>query len=191
MGRIKRTWVPDAFYHIVSRGNRRDPLFQDQRDFQVFLHTLSQTHEKTPFELASYCFMTNHYHLQLRSQEEHISKVMALVNKRYANYYNARYRLCGHVFEKRYYSKIIDGPQGMLAVSRYIHLNPLEAKMVKTPEHYPWSSFRYFTNQKKVPPFLCKELILDCFDGSLMEKQRKYCDYVKAEEQEEIPEVII
>ncbi|GAJ57242.1 hypothetical protein B23_0431 [Geobacillus thermoleovorans B23] len=74
--------------------------------------------------------MTNHFHLQLRSKQEPISKVMALMNKRYANYYNTRYRLTGHVFEKRYYGKWIDNDSGMLEVSRYIHLNPVEAHIV-------------------------------------------------------------
>ena len=99
----KRIWIPHRFYHVVCRGNRRDPLFRSYTDFQAFFHILNQTHEKIPFELASYCLMTNHFHLQMRSQEAPLSKVMSLINKRYANYYNTRYRLTGHVFEKRFY----------------------------------------------------------------------------------------
>ena len=110
---------------IVCRGNRRDPLFKEANDFRAFLYILEQLHENIPFEIASYCLMTNHFHLQARSQQQSISKVMALVNKRYANYYNTRYGLTGHVFEKRYFSKIIDDDAGMLEVSRYIHLNPV------------------------------------------------------------------
>nr|WP_268744048.1 transposase [Anoxybacillus ayderensis] len=75
-GRARRIWVPHLFYHIVCRGNRRDPLFKETNDFRAFLHILEQLHEKIPFELASYCLMTNHFHLQLRSQHESISKVI-------------------------------------------------------------------------------------------------------------------
>jgi hypothetical protein len=68
-----------------------------------------------------------------------------VVNKRFANYYNAKYRLTGHVFEKRYYDQLINDKEGMLEVSRYIHLNPVKANRVKAPENYPWSSY-YFLN---------------------------------------------
>ncbi|WP_174614748.1 transposase [Virgibacillus ihumii] len=136
MGRKKRVWVPNSFYHVVCRGNRRDALFKDEGDFKTFLHILQQVHKKIPFELASYCLMTNHFHLQIRSKEQPISKVMSLINKRYADYYNTKNRITGHVFEKRYYDKLIGTKQGMLEVSRYIHLNPVDADMVNHAQNY-------------------------------------------------------
>jgi putative transposase len=181
MGRARRIWVPHLFYHIVCRGNRRDPLFKESNDFLAFLHILEQLHEKIPFEIASYCLMTNHFHLQLRSQQESIAKVMALINKRYANYYNARYRLTGHVFEKRYFSKIIDDDTGMLEVSRYIHLNPVEARMVHLPEHYRWSSFYLYTQPVLSPPFMNIDVLLDYFSGTTVEQKKKYVQFVKAD----------
>ena len=132
MSRRRRVIIPDRFYHIVCRGNRRDPLFRDRNDFIEILHMLEKIYENIPYELVAYCFMTNHFHLQLRSQEASISKVMALLNKRYANYYNTKYRLTGHVFEKRFYSELIEGTTGMLEVSRYIFLNPVKARMVRS-----------------------------------------------------------
>jgi putative transposase len=180
MGRARRIWVPHLFYHIVCRGNRRDPLFKESNDFLAFLHILEQLHEKIPFEIASYCLMTNHFHLQLRSQQESIAKVMALINKRYANYYNARYRLTGHVFEKRYFSKIIDDETGMLEVSRYIHLNPVEARMVHLLEHYRWSSFYLYTQPISSPPFMNIDVLLDYFSGTTVEQKKKYVQFVKA-----------
>jgi len=144
MARKKRIWIPHLFYHIVCLGNRRDALFNDDGDFKMFLHIMNQVNERTLFELASYCLMTNHFHLHLRSQDQPISKVMSLINKRYPDYYNTKTRLSGHVFEKRYYDKIIPSKQGMLEVSRYIHLNPVAAEMVAKPEAYPWSSYRYY-----------------------------------------------
>ena len=120
--------------------------------------------------------MTNHYHLQIRSKEASLSKVMSLINKRYANYYNIKYKLSGHVFEKRFYDKLIEGKEGMLAVSRYIHLNPVEAKMVKKPEDYPWSSYLLFNNQHIPPPsFMKVEHILDYYLGTEEEKRETYC----------------
>ena len=160
MGRKRRTWSADHFYHVVSRGNRRDALFKDVNDFKAFLYILDQTYEKTPFELSAYCLMTNHYHLQIRSQEQPLSKVMALLNKRYANYYNTKYQLTGHVYEKRYFDKLIDSPKAMLEISRYIHLNPLKAHMVKHPKDYPWSSYTFYSdNVKELPRYMNLDVI--------------------------------
>ncbi|MCC3359166.1 transposase [Bacillus sp. REN16] len=172
----KRIFIPGQFYHIVCRGNRRDPLFRNASDFEAFLHIIQQLYEKKPFEMASYCLMNNHYHLQLRSFETPISKIMGLMNKRYANYHNTKYRLTGHVYEKRFYDKVIGTKEGMLEVSRYIHLNPVEAKMVKLPENYPWSSYKYYKNENKdIPAFMNVRSILDYYEGTPSEQKRKYC----------------
>lgn len=176
----KRIWIPHRFYHVVCRGNRRDPLFRTQTDFHTFFHILNQLHEKIPFELASYCLMTNHYHLQICSREVPLSKVMSFINKRYANHYNTRYRLTGHVFEKRYYDKLIEDKEGMLEVSRYIHLNPVEAKMVKQPESYPWSSFHLFKSDHYIPArFMDVDHILNYYLGTMDERRAKYCSSLR------------
>lgn len=179
MNRRRRILIPHNFYHIVCRGNRRDPLFRDRNDFIEILHMLEKIHEKIPYQLVAYCFMTNHFHLQLRSQEQSISKVMQLLNKRYANYYNTKYRLVGHVFEKRYFSEMIEDTTGMLEVSRYIYLNPVKASMVKSPEHYPWSSFRFCASTKVIrPKYIDSNYLINYFPGTFEEKRRQYVDYV-------------
>ncbi|MCT2537157.1 transposase [Aquibacillus koreensis] len=180
MARKKRIWIPDYFYHVVCRGNHREALFKEEEDFETFLYILEQVNKRHPFELAAFCLMTNHFHLQIRSQKQEISKVMALVNRRYASYFNMKYFLSGHLFEKRYYDKIIPNEQGMLEVSRYIHLNPLEAGMVKRPEDYRWSSFRsYQGNTTPDYRFLRQAILLDYFSGSRLEKRRKYGEFVR------------
>lgn len=177
MARKTRIWLPNYFYHIVCRGNRRDALFKDESDFETFLRMLEQINKKTPFELASYCLMTNHFHLQMRSKDQPISKVMSLINKRYADYYNTKNSITGHVFEKRYYDKIIDSKQGMLEVSRYIHLNPLEARMVIKAQNYRWSSYRYYLHTS-THHMLNMDAVLGYFPGSGMEKREKYREFV-------------
>lgn len=176
MARKSRVWVPHRYYHIVCRGNRRDPLFRNASDFQAFFHILQQLHEKIPFEIAAYCLMTNHYHLQIRSEETSFSTLMGLINKRYANYYNTKYRLTGHVYEKRFFDQMIEDIKGMLEVSRYIHLNPVEAKMVKHPEHYPWSSYYLYKYPHSVAPsFMNIKSILDYYEGTMEQRREKYC----------------
>jgi putative transposase len=177
MPRPKRTWIPNRYYHIVCRGNLH--YFNRPLDFIAFFQILIQTCDNFPFELASYCLMNNHYHLQMRSKETSLSKVMSLINKRYANYYNTRYRLTGHIFEKRFYDKIIEDKKGMLEVSRYIHLNPVEAKMVKHPENYKWSSFYLFKYpHSKQPNFMNIDSILFFFPGKDPQQKLSYCQYI-------------
>lgn len=125
--------------------------------------------------------MTNHFHLQLRSKEQPVSKVMSLLNKRYADYYNTKNGITGHVFEKRYYDKIIDSGAGMLEVSRYIHLNPVKAKMVMRAESYQWSSYRYYLNTLR-HHMLDMDAVLDYFSGNEMEKREKYQKFMEQEQ---------
>ncbi|WP_226655015.1 REP-associated tyrosine transposase [Pseudalkalibacillus hwajinpoensis] len=184
MVRKPRIWLPNYFYHIVSRGNRKEPLFQDERDYRTFLYILQQVFETHPFELTSYCLMNNHYHLQLRSKESPISKIMALVNKRYATYFNSRYELTGHVFEKRYFDEPLNSPTNMLEVSRYIHLNPVKANLVYQPSEYPWSSYRYYGVSDSVrKPYINVLPLVEGYPGTLQEKKKQYCEYVTARQE--------
>jgi len=180
--RKRRVWLPQLYYHVTSRGNRKEPLFHDRKDYEAYFHILEEIHERTSFELASYCLMTNHFHLQMRSEHESISKVMSLINKRYATYYNSRYDLTGHVFEKRFYSEPIIDEKGLLDVSRYIHLNPVEAGLVKDPEKYPWSSYFFYKNPSSNPPsYLNHQPLLKKFSGSEHDQRKQYVAFVLEE----------
>ncbi|WP_163969674.1 transposase [Oceanobacillus halotolerans] len=180
MARKKRIWIPNSFYHVVCRGNRRDTLFKEAEDFNVFLYMLSKIKQDLPFDMASYCLMMNHYHLQIRSTDQPVSKIMARLNKRYADYFNTKNGYTGHVFEKRFHDKLVETKQGMLEVSRYIHLNPIGAGIVKRPEDYQWSSYRYYYYQSP-HELLNMEEIMGCFAGNRKEKQIQYEQYVNAE----------
>ncbi|MFD2044772.1 transposase [Ornithinibacillus salinisoli] len=181
MARKKRIWMPEYFYHIGSRGNRRDALFREVSDYETFLYILHHVNKASPIELASYCLMTNHFHLLMRSKYLPISKVMSLINKRYADYFNKKYDLTGHVFEKRYFDKPIGDNYGILRISQYIHLNPVEAGIVKNAENYRWSSYRYYLHSKN-NRLLTMNTILDSFQGSLVEKREGYRKFVESEE---------
>lgn len=179
MARKKVIWEPDRFFHVTSRGNRREPLFRCSSDFEAFFYILDQLHEKIPFELASYCLMTNHFHLQMRCTEAPISKLMSYVNKRYANYFNNKYELTGHVYEKRYDGRLIRDEEGMLKVSRYIHMNPIEASIVSHPQYYPYSSYHFFLNPElPQPPYMNIHAVLNLYTGTTEEKVWKYIEEV-------------
>ncbi|UFT99247.1 transposase [Radiobacillus kanasensis] len=183
MGRKKRDWLPDYFYHIVCRGNRRDALFLSDQDYLSLFRIMNYVHERQPFEIACYCLMTNHFHILLRSHDQPISKVMSLINKRYASYFNTRYNLTGHVFEERFYDSIIPDPIALLNVSSYIHLNPVSAGLATNPADYKWCSYSYFTNQRPFQkhysfPFLNLETLLTPFQGSPNNRKKLYRDHL-------------
>lgn len=104
---------------------------------------------KQPFAILSYCLMPNHIHLQIRTFEVEIWKIMKGINWRYARYFNERYSTVGHVFQGRYGSKIIENNYYNLIVNRYIHLNPVKDKLTLKPEDYRWSSYRIYLGEEK------------------------------------------
>ncbi len=168
------------YYHVVCRGNRREALFRENEDYEVFLRILEGIYQNMKFEIPAYCLMTNHFHILIRTKEQPLSKLMSLLNKRYAVYFNNRYRLTGHVFEKRYYCQQVDDDKGVLEVSRYIHRNPHEAKMVSKMEQYRWSSFRFYTQTKSLPPeYLQLFSILGYFSGTEQQQRSEYQKYVE------------
>ncbi|MBV7504109.1 transposase [Bacillus sp. sid0103] len=144
MVRGVRLWFKGARYHVTCRGIRRSSLFFDNDDFEKYLALLKETKERYPFNLHTYCLMTNHIHLQLETFDTPLSTIMKNLNTKFAKYINKKYDFSGHVFEKRYGAELLNSPEYEIDVSKYIHLNPTSAGMVANPEDYPWSSCRTY-----------------------------------------------
>lgn len=175
--RRKRIWYEGATYHIVTRGNKRENIFLDEGDFQYFEALLNFTKQKYTFHVYAYCMMTNHYHLQISTGKQPIWQIMAYINMSYSRYYNKKYNKCGHVFEKRYSSMLIETDNYMMETSRYIHLNPVRARMVNKAIKYPWSSYKeYVTEYIKSKSIVCTQPILDYFEESKREEYQKYVE---------------
>lgn len=151
MFRKLRTWYPGAKYHITSRGNRRLAIFYDGFDRSAYLELLEEARKFYPFYLHSYCLMTNHIHLLIETIQHHPKEMMKMLNSRYAMYFNKRHHLVGHVFQGRYGAELIEASDYLLDSSRYIHLNPARASMVKSPEVYPWSSYYAYVSDTPNP----------------------------------------
>ncbi|WP_260471949.1 transposase [Bacillus salinus] len=141
LSRPQRIWYEGATYHITARGNRRAALFQHRSDYDMYVAILEDIRMMFPFILHAYCLMTNHIHLLIETKHHHIKDIMKEWHSRYAVYFNRKYHFDGHVFQGRYSAKMIDTDAYFLQVSRYIHRNPLEAKMVSNLTHYEWSSY--------------------------------------------------
>lgn len=172
-----REWYPNAMYHITCRGNRRNDIFRDDEDYQVYITILKEAIEflDNQYEIISYCLMTNHVHLQIKTKDMHIKYLMMRINRFYAKYFNNKYQYVGHLFQGRYGSEIIKEDAYVLEVSRYIHLNPVRANMVINSEDYKWSSYSMYIGREK-EKLICSDIILSYFKDKNRELYKKYIE---------------
>ena len=179
MARALRLSFENAFYHITARGIRKENIFYSDKDKSVFLDKMNETFEKYSFICYAYCLMDNHYHLFIQTPIANISEGMHYLNTSYANWFKAKYRLVGSIFQGRYKSILIDADSYALVLSTYIHLNPLRAGMVKRLEDYPFSSFLdYIDTKRPVIKRLDISLILDRFSNKTEQAQRMYKQFI-------------
>jgi putative transposase len=142
MPRQPRLDVPGALHHIMIRGNNKANIFSDDQDRSKFLQRLGENITEAKCSVYAWVLMSNHVHILFKSGKKGISAVMRKLLTWYAVYYNRRHRRSGHLFENRYKSILCEEDRYLLALIRYIHLNPLRAGLVKTLEEldcYPWS----------------------------------------------------
>jgi REP element-mobilizing transposase RayT len=149
MARPYRLQAENCLYHITSRGDDRKPIFKSERDYEKFLEYIKTVKEKFKIYLYSYCLMSNHYHLLIETTQANISRAMHYLNTSYTVYYNVKRKKHGHIFQGRYKSIVVDADSYLQKLTRYIHLNPVRAKIVQSPEKYRWSSYNEFIGQTK------------------------------------------
>ncbi len=164
MARPLRIEYPGAFYHVISRGNERKSIFRGVSDYELFLETLRDASERFDVLIHAYCLMPNHLHLLIQTKDANLSLFMKRLLGVYTIRFNRRYKRHGHLFQGRYKSYLVDQDNYFLQLSRYIHLNPVKARLSTSPEGFQWSSMRFFLKDKG-PSFLHKEFTLKNFDS--------------------------
>lgn len=178
MGRPLRIEYPGAFYHVTSRGNEQKDVFKNQRDREKYLEYLQSATERYGAIIHVYCLMRNHYHLLLETPGGNLSQIMRHINGAYTNYFNAKRKRSGHLFQGRYKAILVEGDEYATELSRYIHLNPVRVGMVSTPEEYRWSSFQSYIGQCRPPEWLKTGFILGYFGKGTKEAEKKYHSFV-------------
>lgn len=133
MPRQLRIEYPGAIYHVMNRGDRREPIFEDDTDRQRFVTTLAEACAKTDWQVHAYCLMNNHFHLVVETPEANLVAGMRWFMSTYTARFNRRHKQFGHLFSGRYKSLIVDGSgNGYLrTVCDYVHLNPVRAKLLR------------------------------------------------------------
>ena len=171
MSRALRIEYPGAYYHVMNRGAGRLPIFQHDDHRAVFLDLLREIHEMFKAEIHAYCLMGNHYHLLIQTPQANLSRVMRHLNGVYTQRYNRLEKTDGPLFRGRYKAILVDADSYSLNVSRYIHLNPLAAGMVKNAAQYPWSSYPVYIGKREQPSWLTTSETLAMI-GQRKQKQR-------------------
>ncbi len=175
MARQLRIEYPGALYHVTSRGNEKKDIFWNLADREKFLAYLESAAEKYDAVFHAYCLMSNHFHLMLETPQGNLSRIMKHVNGSYTTYFNVKHKRSGHLFQGRYKALLVQADTYAAELSRYIHLNPVRAKMVSSPEEYPWSSCsRYIEGDEQ--SWLSTDLVLGYFGTN--DCRRNYREYL-------------
>jgi len=163
MARPCRLQGENIFYHITSRGDNRKKIYISEYDCKKFLEYVLAAKDKYKFYLYAYALMPNHYHLFIETLRPNLSRIMQYINTSYTAYYNKKRHKSGHLFQGRYKSIVVDEDNYFMELTRYIHLNPVRAGIVKLPQEYKWSSFRGYID-KRGDGYVDKEQIGQYFD---------------------------
>lgn len=178
MGRPLRIEYPGAYYHVTSRGNERKDVFNNDKDREQFLSYLESSVNRYDAIIHAYCLMNNHYHLILETPSGNLSKIMQHINGAYTNYFNIKRKRSGHLFQGRFKAILVEADEYAQELSRYIHLNPVRANIVKRPEEYRWSSYLDYIGGRKRPEWLKTSDILGYF-GNIEECLSRYRIFVE------------
>lgn len=179
MGRAARIEFAGALYHVTSRGDRREDIYEDDSDRLRFLDTLEHVCKTYNWVCHSYCLMTNHYHLVVETVEGNLSQGMRHLNGFYSQAYNRRHKKIGHVFQGRYKAILVEKESYLLELCRYVELNPVRARMVHKAGDWPWSSYRAMVGGVNAPCWLATEFILSCFAENRGSAIKAYVAFVE------------
>ncbi len=164
MARPLRLEYPGALYHITSRGDRREVIFEDDEDRCQFLEILNSVVTNHNWLCHTYCLMDNHYHLIIETLDANLSKGMRQLNGVFTQASNRRHQRSGHLFQGRYKAILVEKESYLLELSRYVVLNPVKAKgMVKRIEDWQWSSYPATVGLAHPPGWLTIDWVLSQF----------------------------
>jgi REP element-mobilizing transposase RayT len=163
---------------VTARGVRRLPIYTCAEDYRLFLDVLGLVAETLGWRILAYCLMPNHYHLVIETPQPNLSEGMHRVNSRYARAFNDRYGHTGHVFEARFGAVLVERDAHLLELIRYVHRNPVRARLCREPGEWEWSSYRALAGRAPAPPWLAVDEVLELFGDTRPRARRRLRDFV-------------
>ena len=179
MARKPRLHVPGGVYHVMLRGNGGQTIFLSEKDRSVFYRLVEEGIKRFGHRVHGFCLMGNHVHLLIQVADVPLSQVMQNLSFRYTGWINRRHRRTGHLFQGRYKALLVDADAYLLELVRYIHLNPVRARMVSDPAAYRWSGHRAYLGLDTIP-WLHTDWVLGQFARRLATCRKHYAAFVAA-----------
>ncbi|NOX76365.1 MAG: transposase [Gammaproteobacteria bacterium] len=179
MARPLRIELAGGIYHITSRGDRREDIYDNDEDREKWLKIFGDVCERFNWCCHAYCLMDNHYHIVVETADKNLSKGMRQLNGVYTQYYNRQHNRVGHVFQGRFKGILVERDPYLLELSRYVVLNPIRAGMTKNINDWPWSSYAAMTNKVAPPPWLLVDWVLGQFSKQRKRAIEKYINFVR------------
>lgn len=179
MPRPLRPQEEDTLYHVTSRAVTRRALYRDVCDWTTFEDIISCVVARHRWSCLSYCLMTTHYHLVIRTDAADISAGMQLLNGSYGRTFNRRHGETGHVFEARFHAEVVESEEHLLETIRYVALNPVRAGACLRPEGWRWSSYAAAVGLAPAPGFLDLYAVLSLFSSDAELAQAELRSFVE------------
>lgn len=189
MARPLRIQYEGACYHVINRGNRRETVFYNPDDCEIFIEKLAYFADIYEVTIYSYCIMPNHFHIFLKTEHANLSKFMQSFLTSFTITINKKYQKSGHLFQGRYKAALVEDELYKNKLSRYIHLNPVKTKeyegvaneiLIEHLNEFKWSSYCYYLGIEKKPSWLNRKFILSSWGTNADEKIENYKKYVEA-----------
>lgn len=150
MSQFGRLVLEEVYYHVMIRGNQKQKVFLENKDFEKYLELLKRYKRKYRFKLYAWCLMPNHVHLILEvNKPTELAKIMQGITLAYSKWFNKKYGKVGHLWQGRYKSMVIDKNKYALDCMNYVEINPIRANLIQSPLEYAWSSFKLRTLGKE------------------------------------------
>ena len=178
MARKPRIEFEGAFYHVISRGNQKQKIFRSDADYSRYLDLLVRYKDRYGFRLYAYVLMGNHVHLLIETGPAPLSKILQGITQSYTLYFNRKYGTSGHLFQGRYKAILCDRDEYLLTLVKYIHLNPLRAKIADRLDAYPWSSHPGYLKRASEGDLIDPGFVLALFAKGRANAVRRYAAFM-------------
>ena len=188
MARPLRIEYAGAYYHVMNRGNQRQTVFAGPNDYTLFLDRLGRFSDPFEVRILCYCCMPNHFHLYLRTEQANLSRFMQTLLTSFTITLNRRRRRGGHVFQGRFKAHLIEDEAYGAQVSRYVHLNPVRTKALRTASAaarrrtlrmFRWSGYGPFLGLLEGPAWFDSAELLSDWGARRRTQIRRYGEYVE------------
>jgi REP-associated tyrosine transposase len=186
----KSTFFPGGYFHIYNRGVSRNQIFFSEEDYRYCLSLLKKYAETYFITIIAYCLMPNHFHFILRQNSDRsVSRFMGVVFNAYVQSLNKKYGRVGTLFEGRFKNIHIDNENYILQLCRYLHLNPVKARIVDAPEEWPYSDYNDWIARRGLIQFDFN--FMSSYFNDPDDYRKHVTEYITSEEERDIKNYLL